>query len=465
MLELQFWGATGEVTGSCYLLRVGERRILIDCGLIQGSPEEEARNREPLPFEPREIDAVILTHAHIDHSGRLPLLVRSGFRGPIYTHYATRDLCRIMLNDSARINEKEAKIASRQERGQTTVEPLYTVHDAERAMDAFHPLSYDERQEILPGVELRLRDAGHILGASIVELWLQLGEERRKLVFSGDLGHRNAPVMRDPTTISEADLVVMESTYGDRNHPSWQNSWDELATILQQADADRGNLLIPSFAVGRTQDLLYAFTRHYEDWGLGRWSVFLDSPLATRVTELYSHHVDLYDAEAQACWRQSDSPFLLPNLHVSRTAEQSIAINQIHSGALIIAGSGMCDGGRIRHHLMHNAWRRECHIAMVGFQVEETLGRALVDGARYIPLGDSEVEVAATVHTIAGLSAHADQQELLQWYRAFTKRPPIALVHGEEEARQELQQKLDTLQAKVYTPRHGEVLDLLKIHN
>ncbi len=407
---------------------------------------------------------MILTHAHIDHSGRLPLLVSSGFRGPIYTHYASRDLCRIMLNDSARINEKEAKLDSRRERGQTTVEPLYTVHDAERAMHLFRPLAYDRRQEILPGVELCLRDAGHILGSSIVELWLQLGESRRKVVFSGDLGHRNAPVMRNPATVSDADLVVMECTYGDRNHPSWQSSWDELAIILQQAAADHGNLLIPSFAVGRTQDLLYAFTRHYEDWGLENWSIFLDSPLATRVTELYSHHVDLYDAEAQACWRQSDSPFLLPNLHVTRTAEQSMSINEIHSGALIIAGSGMCDGGRIRHHLKHNAWRRECHIAMVGFQVEGTLGRALVDGSRSIPLGDSDVEVAARVHTIAGLSAHADQQGLLQWYQAFSKRPAVALVHGEEDAREDLQQRLKPLQAKVYTPRYGEVLDLLKIN-
>ena len=271
--------------------------------------------------------------------------------------------------------------------------------------------------------------------------------------------------MRNPTTLSEADLVVMECTYGNRNHPSWQSSWHELAIILQQATEDHGNLLIPSFAVGRTQDLLYPFTRHYEDWGLGRWSVFLDSPLATEVTELYNHHVDLYDTEAQACWRQSDSPFLLPNLHVTRTAEQSIAINQIHSGALIIAGSGMCDGGRIRHHLKYNVWRQECHIAMVGFQVEGTLGRALVDGARYIPLWNSEVEVAAKVHTIAGLSAHADKQGLLQWYQAFSTRPPIALVHGEEVARKSLQQKLNTLQAKVYTPHHGEVLELLDIHH
>jgi metallo-beta-lactamase family protein len=463
MMELEFWGAAGEVTGSCFLLKVGKLRLLVDCGLIQGQPADEARNHQPLPFAAEEIDAVVLTHAHLDHCGRLPLLVKGGYRGPIYTHHGTRDLCGIMLRDAAHINEMEAQKASRKphRRGSKTIAPLYSMQDAETALQQFAPLPYDVKKALLPGVELRLRDAGHILGASIVELWLQHEGETRKLVFSGDLGHHDAPVMRDPAIIEDADLVLMESTYGDRNHGAWQDSWDTLAAIIRQAQQDGGNVLIPSFAVGRTQDILYTLARHYEPWKIARWEVFLDSPLAIRATEIYSRHIDSYDEEAKQFWRGCDTPFMLPGLHITREAEESMAINRLRSGAMIIAGSGMCDGGRIRHHLKHNVWRDNCHIIFVGFQVEGTLGHALVNGARTIVLWGETVEVNATIHTIDGFSAHADQQGLLQWYRAFNHRPPLVLIHGEEAARATLAETLREEQVEVYTPGYGDALNLL----
>jgi len=465
MLELEFWGAAGEVTGSCYLLKVGNKRLLVDCGLIQGRPVDEARNRAPFPFDVHSIDAVVLTHAHLDHCGRLPLLVKAGYRGPIYTHDGTRDLCSIMLRDAAFINEKEAEWQNRKthRRGMRQALPLYDRDDAASTVEQFVTLPYESKRDILPGVALRLRDAGHILGASIVELWLQHGGVKKKLVFSGDLGHKGAPVMRDPSFIQRADLVLMESTYGDRNHRSWEATWQEFAAVLEQAAQDGGNVLLPSFAVGRTQDLLFALAHNYEAWQMKRWAVFLDSPLAIEATQIYSHHTDCYDSEAKAQWAQSDTPFMLPNLHISRRAEESMAINRIQSGAMVIAGSGMCDGGRIKHHLKHNVWRSNCHVVIVGFQVAGTLGRALVDGAKRIRLWGEEVEVNATIHTIGGFSAHADREGLRDWYYHFEGRPPLVLIHGEEGAREALAASLRAEGVELYTPCYGDGINLLEV--
>ncbi len=462
--SLQFLGAVGgEVTGSCYLLEAGGRRLLIDCGLIQGRAQEERRNREPLPFDIDTIDAVVLTHAHLDHSGRLPLLVKSGYGGPIYTHRATADLCRIMLRDAAYINEKEAEWENRkrERKGLAMVTPLYTQHDAEAALSQFQTLEYGAREVILPGISLRLQDAGHILGAAIVELWVEEGGESRKLVFSGDLGHVGAPVMRDPAPVAEADLVILESTYGDRLHRGWDETWEELAAVIARAAEQGGNVLIPSFAVGRTQDLLYAFAKNYRDWELERWQIFLDSPLAIEATEVYRRHGDLYDAETRAVFADSKRPFTLPNFRATRRAEESMALNTIHGGAIIIAGSGMCDGGRIKHHFKHNIWRHNCHVIIVGFQVEGTLGRALVDGARRIRLWGETVKVGARIHTLGGFSAHADHDGLINWYGRIAGRPPVVLVHGEENARQQLEVGLrQRLQARVVMPERGDRLSL-----
>lgn len=462
-INIQFFGAAGEVTGSCHLVTVGDQRILLDCGLIQGGRKDEARNREPFPFDPKSIDAVVLSHAHIDHSGRLPFLVKAGFRGPIYTHRASRDLCRIMLKDAGFLSEKDAvwENQKRARKGLKPVEPTFTVDDAKFAMQYFKGMVYAKKQRILPGVHLRLSEAGHILGSSIVELWLNDAGETRKLVFSGDLGRSGMPVLEDPTPIQQADLVIMESTYGDRLHRSWQDTEREIHEVLTHATSGNGNILMPAFAVGRTQEILYLFAKYYEEWELHRWQIFLDSPLAIEATRVFTQHSDLFDTETAELWRQNNKTPLLPNLHISRTTNQSMAINHIRSGAIIIAGSGMCTGGRIKQHLKHNIWRQECHLVITGFQARGTPGRALVDGAKNIRLWGETIRVAADVHTIGGLSAHADQTALKNWYANFEGRPPVVLVHGEEQAIAGLSDCLrQQLSAPVHAARPSEMLEL-----
>lgn len=463
-ISVQFFGAAGEVTGSCHLVTVGKQRFLLDCGLIQGGRKDEARNREPFPFDPAAIDAVVLSHAHIDHSGRLPLLVRSGFRGVIHSHRASRDLCRIMLKDAGYLSEKDAEWENRkrERKGLPPVEPLFTMEDAKLAMQQFKGMVYAEKTRILPGVDVRLSDAGHILGSSIVELWLDDGTHRRKLVFSGDLGRSGMPVLEDPVLIENADRVIMESTYGDRLHRSWEATEKELQNIFDNAMDGRGNILVPAFAVGRTQEILYLFAKYYQQWGLGRWHIFLDSPMAIEATEVFTQNADLFDKETAEMWRQNKQEPLLPDLHISRTPEESMAINTIRRGAIIIAGSGMCTGGRIRHHLKHNIWRRDCQLVITGFQARGTLGRKLVDGAETIRLWGEEIRVAAEVHTVGGLSAHADQAALQSWYANFKGRPPVTLVHGEGRAITSLSECLrQQLTAPVHEARPGEKLDLV----
>ncbi|MBD3670041.1 MAG: MBL fold metallo-hydrolase [Gammaproteobacteria bacterium] len=465
-MNLSFYGATGEVTGSCFLIEVGDKRLLVECGLIQGSSEHERHNQDPFPFDPARIDAVVLTHAHLDHSGRLPLLVKQGYQGPIYTHAATVDLCRIMLEDAAYLNEKEAhwENRKRERRDQELLEPLYTRADARLTDELFVPLEYHQRTEILPGVMLTLHDAGHILGSAIAELELSEDDQMRRLVFSGDLGHRGEPILRDPDCLHQADLLIMESTYGDRQHRDWNATWSEMGEVFRKAREDQGNILIPSFAVGRTQMLLHSFRRHFDDWGLGNWHIFLDSPMAIKATEVYAHHMSVYNARAREVIGENSVPFQLPNLHMTRDSEESMALNRIRSGAIIIAGSGMCTGGRIKHHLKHNIWRRQAHVMMVGFQARGTLGRALVDGASEIRLWGEQVNVHAEIHTIGGLSAHADQQGLLGWYGHFDSSPPVALVHGETEAMQALAEALRTrYHCEVSLPKFRQTLNLLEL--
>lgn len=449
-MELQFFGATERVTGSMYLLRAGSHTLLLECGLVQGSDEEEERNRQAFPFEIGDIDALVLSHSHIDHSGRIPRLVREGYAGPIYTHKASRDLCRIMLPDSGYLNEKDAdwKNKKRAAKNLPRIEPLYTQADAEACIESFEGLEYDTPTEILPGITLTFYDAGHILGASIVEVRYRDEHHTRTLVFSGDLGYRDAPLLDPTTRLKNADAVVMESTYGDRRHRPMSETIDELTDVFESARAAQGNILIPAFTVGRTQDLLYLMAEHFDDWGLDRWKIFLDSPMGIKATDVYSRYRHLF--AARLFEPRSDKPEL-PNLYETPSVEESMMINEIESGAIIIAGSGMCSGGRILHHLKNNVWRPQCHLVIVGYQAIGTLGRRLVDGADEIRLWGDTYRVRLQRHTIGGLSAHADQADLIDWYRSFSDRPPVYLVHGEERGQRPL---LERLRSELNAPAH-----------
>lgn len=459
-VELQFLGATGEVTGSLYLIRTDSHTVLLECGLVQGGAEAEERNRDPFPVAIDEIDAVILSHAHIDHSGRVPLLFRRGYRGPVFVQDATKALCEIMLPDSGYLNEKEAEWENRKRRGtdKSLVQPLYTREDAEKCIEQFKGASYDQAVEVVEGMTLRFHDAGHILGAAIVELNVLDGVESRRLIFSGDIGYRDAPVMNQPVRFEHADVVLMESTYGDRLHKPIDETLQELTDVFETARAGQGNILIPAFTVGRTQDLLYLMAKNYERWSLDKWQIFLDSPMAIDATDAYAKFRDLYRARL---FRPGTDQPLLPNYLETRSAEESMAINEISSGAIVIAGSGMCSGGRILHHLKNNIWRPECHLLIVGFQAFGTLGRRIVDGAETVRLWHQDYRVRIQVHTIGGLSAHGDQADLMSWYGAFKNKPPVYLVHGESRAQEKLAAKMrNELRAPVSIAERGQRVDI-----
>jgi metallo-beta-lactamase family protein len=460
-MKIEFYGAASGVTGSCHILRVGQHRLLLDCGLIQGSREEEARNGEPFPFDPAAVDAVILSHAHLDHSGRLPLLVRQGFRGPIYTQDATRDLCQVLWQDAAGLAERDAEYQNRRRPASRQIAPLYTRRDAAEAWEQLVGLPYRERRELRPGIGLRLQDAGHILGSALVELELAEDGTTRRLVYSGDIGQYDTPILNDPATIADADLVLMESTYGDRLHRGREETIREIGEIIAAARHDQGNLLIPAFAIGRSQELLYLFGQYYEAWGLERWQIFLDSPMAIEATRIYWDYPHLYDAEATKLRRRLHEMPRLQNLRLTRTVEESQAINRLHSGAIIIAGSGMCNGGRIVHHLKQNLGRRGCHILIVGFQAQGTLGRRLVNGEQSVRIHGEDHRVQAQIHTVGGLSAHADQADLLRWLGGFRGSPAVCLVHGETETKQAFQSRLRERRGiDAVTPSPGDVIDL-----
>ncbi len=464
-MKLEFFGAAGEVTGSCHIVRTRNHCVLLDCGLIQGGRKDEMRNWETFPFDPREVDAVVLSHAHIDHSGRLPLLVKRGFRGPVYTQNATRDLCTILLLDAAHLNERDSEIENRkrERKGLRPVEPLYHRQDARAALVRIKGLPYGATREILPGISIRFRDAGHIMGSAIVEMWLRDGDTKRKLVFSGDLGQYDAPILNDPEAIEDADVVLMECTYGDRLHRNREQTVREIGEIIAAAEHERGNVLIPAFAIGRSQEILYLFGKHYDEWQLDRWHIFLDSPMAIDASEVYWNYSHLYDSEAARLHRSFREMPRLPNLHLTETPEESRVINRLRNGAIIIAGSGMCTGGRIMHHLKHNVWRPECHVIIVGYQAAGSLGRDLVDGRQYVRIYRETVRVAAKIHTVGGLSAHGDQRALCRWYGGFEHSPPVYLVHGETESaaafKVSLEQKFGS---RVALARPGQVLDLTR---
>lgn len=463
MALVTFQGAVRQVTGSCHLLELQDGpRILLDCGLRQGRREEENANRGDFPFDPKSLDAVVLSHAHLDHSGLVPRLVAAGYHGPIYATPATCELLELMLLDSAHLQERDAEWESRwrARQGKPAVQPLYTVSDAEHSLKHRAALDYGQREQIAPGVTLCFHEAGHILGSAVVELEVQDQGQTRRLVFSGDLGNTCSPLMRAPQSLPQADLVMMESTYGDRNHRCNEDTLDELLAILQAAQKEGGNVLIPSFAVGRTQDLLYYLGHFYQQGLLAQQVVFLDSPMAIRANAIYGHFTDQFNDEQRQTIRGYGAHNLkdwLPILRPTLTPDESMAINRIKSGAIIIAGSGMCNGGRIVHHLKHNLWRHECHIVFPGFQAAGTLGRTIVDGAQNVRILQQRIAVNAKIHTLGGFSAHAGQNQLIDWLRGFKKAPDLHLVHGEYEKMLTLQQAIaEQLGWRANIPEPGE---------
>ena len=455
-MRITFIGAAGGVvTGSCHLLEAAGKRVLLDCGMVQGDKHADEINARPFPFDAAAIDALVLSHAHIDHIGRVPLLVKRGFKGAIFAQAATCDLLPIMLLDSAHLAEHSAQMAQRH--GDDDAQPLYDEDDVAAAQKLLHPLKYETPTEILPGITVTLHEAGHILGSALVEV----AADGRTLLFTGDIGMKNTPILRDPADPPRADLILMESTYGDRNHKDRVATVAELGTIFAKAAKDGGNVIIPAFAVGRSQELLYWFAQHYDDWHLSQWKIFLDSPMAAKVMAVYDAHEELFDPDAAKVWAGRIKPFELPNLHVTADANDSKAINSLHGGAIIIAGSGMANGGRVRHHLANNLPNPKSHVIFVGYQADGTLGRLLVNGLKHVRLFGQDLPVRAQIHTVGGLSAHADQQGLIDWYAASPNHPPVALVHGENPARETLDGKLEQrFGIKVTLSQPGLTLDV-----
>lgn len=461
-MKVTIFGAAGAVTGSCHLVEAAGKRVLLDCGMFQGSKSEEEKNALPFDFDVKSIDAVVLSHAHIDHCGRLPVLIQYGYHGPIYTHRATADLLPVMLEDAASLAEMEAERRNKYHKnGHSHHKPLFTRSDVGLVIRQLKSLEYREDRQLFPNLTVTLHDAGHILGSASVKLQALENAKSKSLVFSGDVGPLGTPILNDPDPFQSADLVLMESTYGGRLHRDRLATVKELGEIFEAAWNSGGNILIPAFAVGRSQELLYWFAKHWDDWGLAKWKIFLDSPMASKVVEVYARHEQLFDAEANALFHEKPHPFHLPNLNYTADVEQSKAINEHKGGCIIIAGSGMCNGGRIRHHLERNLGNPKNHLLFVGYQAVGTLGRLLVDGVSEIKLFGELIKVKAQRHTIGGLSAHTDQAGLIAWYGSFEHHPRLGLVHGEDDARKALALALKTrFDIDASIPKYGETLEI-----
>ena len=438
-MKVTFLGAAQTVTGTCYLIETENTSFLIDCGLHQGQPHEERLNYQPFPFRIDKIDFLLLSHAHIDHSGRLPKLFAEGYRNPIFATKATVDLCAIMLPDSGHIQETEYNWRRRKNSrsGRPVEEPLYTMQDAIDTQQLFESIRYDQEFHPAEDVRVRFRDAGHILGSAILEIWVKEDGDETKLVFSGDLGNKNIPILRDPTVIDGADYLILESTYGDRLHDKPNQKVDRFVHAIEETLQRGGNVIIPSFAVGRTQELIYSLNKEYEKFErqrrlLHETPVYIDSPLAISATQVFRRNTDCFDAEARAYIENGDNPLDFDNLHFTKTADESRLLNEDSQSKIIISASGMCEAGRIRHHLKHNLWRKDSTVIFVGYQARGTLGRALVDGAKTVRIFGEEIAVKARVEMIEGFSGHADRDGLLEWVAAMKQKPKrIMLVHGE----------------------------------
>lgn len=465
-MKLTFIGAAHEVTGSCHYLEACGKHILIDCGMEQGPDLYE--NQE-LPCTASTVDFVLLTHAHIDHSGKLPLLTKNGFKGEIVTTFATADLCNIMLRDSAHIQTMEAEWRNRKalRSGGPLYEPLYTMEDAEAAISLLSPVDYDQQITLCPGIEVKFTDVGHLLGSACIEIWITEDECTKKIVFSGDVGNLNQPILRDPQNIDSADYLVIESTYGDRIHSKENPDYiQELIHVLRETFTKGGNVVIPSFAVGRTQELLYFFREIKVNNLLPEFAdfeVYVDSPLAIEATNIFhKNHASCFDEDALALIRQGINPLLFRGLKTTITSEESKMINFDTKPKVILSASGMCEAGRIRHHLKHNLWRRECTILFVGYQAVGTLGRKLVEGTDSVKLFGENVEVNAQIRVLPGISGHADMNGLLSWVDGFTQKPEqIFVVHGDDAVTDSFASTLtERFHIPAFAPYSGGSVDL-----
>lgn len=465
---LQFVGADHQVTGSAHYVECNGKRFLVDYGMEQGNIAYESKG---LPCNEADIDFVLLTHAHVDHSGMLPLLYAKGFRGSIYATEATADLCSIMLRDCAHIQVQEAEWKARKKKrtdlSDEDINPIYTMADADGAIKHLVPCKYDELVKIAEGIEVRFTDIGHLLGSSSIEVFLCEDGVHRKVVFSGDIGNKNQPLIKDPQYTDEADYVVMESTYGDRLHEkNVSNPLEDLATVIQETLDRGGNLVIPSFAVGRTQELLY-FIRQIKEKGLVKYHdfpVYMDSPLAVDATEIFQKNIyDCFDEEAMQAVRSGHNPLTFPGLNLAITGEESKAINSDEEPKVIISASGMCEAGRIRHHLKHNLWRPECTILFVGYQATGTLGRALVEGVDEVKLFGEPISVRAQILSLPGMSGHADRDGLVEWLAAFKKKPQkVFMVHGDDMSCEALADYVNReMKIPAFAPFSGTVFDII----
>jgi len=463
MATITFHGAAQEVTGSCHMVESSSfGRVLLDCGMHQGGHNVERMQKEVFEFNPKNIEAVILSHAHLDHCGMLPKLVNQGFSGHIYCSSATQGLLGVMLRDSVGIylSDLERENVRRARKGKKPLVPEYTDEDVANTLALCKGIEYQKQVEILSGLRVEFQDAGHILGSAIVSLFIDENNAPKKLVFSGDLGNKNAVLMKDPSIIEEADVVLMEGTYGDRNHRNLEDTVEQLKTILIDTQARGGNILIPAFAVGRTQEILFYLGTLHAEGLLKNWQVALDSPMAIEVTRVYDkwfRSLDQDEIQSATPLASSILEDFIPNLYLSVSVEESISINRIKKGAIIIAGSGMCTGGRIRHHFKQRIWDNRNTIIFCGYQANGTLGRLLVDGKKRIKMFNDDFAVKAQIETLGGFSAHAGQDQLLEWLKGFKNKPSVVLVHGEPKALDALSTRIwQELSIRVRVPQRGE---------
>ncbi len=473
-MKITFLGATKTVTGSNFLVEGAGKKFLVDCGMWQGKAEDELKNSQEFQYDPKEIDFVLLTHAHIDHSGRIPKLYNEGFRNPVYAHKATCDLCALMLPDSGHIQEMESqwKNKKRLRKGELAIPPIYTAEDAARCLEIFKPVKYDEIIEITPEIHVRYNDAGHMLGSSIIEVWVKEGEKETKTVFTGDIGNNDIPLLSSPTMIDSTDYLVMESTYGSRLHMQNNEKAEMFLDIVSETLDNGGTVVIPSFAVGRTQEILYElnklkekkddeeFRRKYKK--LMKAPVYVDSPLAISATEVFRENTELFDEETKEEILRGDNPLEFPGLKFTMTADESKALNQDETPSIIISASGMCEVGRIKHHLKHNLWNPKSTILFVGYQAPGTLGYSLVNGAKTVKIFGDEIAVNARIEYIEGYSGHADQEWLMNFIYSFLQKPKhIFLVHGEKESQEVLKEKIEKeTNLPVTIPEYGETYEL-----